>query len=169
VADSQVRNLGTIGGSVANNDPAADYPAALLALGATVTTQHRDIHADDYFQGLFATALEPEEIVIRLSFRLPKRAHYARFAHPVSGYAMAGVFVAETDTDVRVAVTGAGQGVFRWSEAESALAAHIKVEAVDRLALDPSGLSQDIHATQEYRANLVAVMLRRAVHALCKG
>ncbi len=166
VADPQVRNMGTIGGSVANNDPAADYPAAVLALDATVTTNRRDIAAGDYFQGLFATALEPGEIVIRISFPVPRRAAYARFSHPVSGYAMAGVFIAETSGGIRVAVTGAGPGVFRWHDAEAALARDCSAGAIDKLALDCESFSRDIHGTPEYRANLVKVMTKRAVQEL---
>lgn len=166
VADPQVRNMGTIGGSVANNDPAADYSAAVLALGATVGTMQRDIAAADYFQGLFTTALEEGEIVARVAFPVPKRAAYAKFPHPVSGYAMAGVFVAETVDGIRVAVTGAGPGVFRWNDAETALAADMSPSALDKLALDAAGLNRDIHATPEYRANLVKVMTKRAVQKL---
>jgi aerobic carbon-monoxide dehydrogenase medium subunit len=166
VADPQVRNMGTIGGSVANNDPAADYPAALLALDATVSTNQRDIAAGDYFQGLFATALETGEIITRISFPIAKRAEYARFAHPVSGYAMAGVFIAETINGIRVAVTGAGPGVFRWREAETALAKDPDAGAIEKLALDCESFSRDIHGTPEYRANLVKVMGRRAVQKM---
>ncbi len=166
IGDPQVRNLGTLGGSVANNDPAADYPAAVLALGATVSTTRRDIAADDYFQGLFTTALEPDEIVTRLSFPVPKRAAYAKFPHPASGYAMAGVFVAETADGVRVAVTGAGPGVFRWPEAEAALAKKMNAAALDGLNLADDDLNEDLHAPREYRANLVRVMAKRAVAAL---
>jgi aerobic carbon-monoxide dehydrogenase medium subunit len=163
IGDPQVRNLGTMGGSVANNDPAADYPAAVLALAATVVTTRREIAADDYFQGMFTTALEPDEIVVRLVFPVPKRAAYSKFAHPASGYAMAGVFVAETANGVRVGVTGAGPGVFRWSEAEAALGKNFGVAALKGLSVKADGLNEDIHATAEYRANLVAVMARRAV------
>lgn len=166
IADPQVRNMGTIGGSVANNDPAADYEAAVLALDATVSTMRRDIAAADYFQGLFTTALEEGEIVVRIAFPIPKRAVYAKFPHPVSGYAMTGVFIAETQEGIRVAVTGAGPGVFRWNDAEAALAADLSPAALDKLAVDSSGLNRDIHATPEYRANLVKVMTKRAVQKL---
>jgi aerobic carbon-monoxide dehydrogenase medium subunit len=166
IGDPQVRNMGTMGGSTANNDPAADYPAAVLALGATVVTTRREIAADDFFQGLFTTALEEGEIVVRLVFPVPKRAAYAKFPHPASGYAMAGVFVAETAGGVRVAVTGAGPGVFRWSEAESALAKNLAAVALDTAKLDAEGLNEDIHATREYRANLVRVMAKRALTKL---
>ena len=166
IGDPQVRNRGTLGGSVANNDPAADYPAAVLALDATIVTTRREIGAGDFFQGMFATALEADEIIVRLSFPVPRRAAYEKFPHPASGYAMAGVFVAETKTGVRVAVTGAGPGVFRWSEAESALAANLSAAALDKLTLDPATMNEDIHATREYRANLARVMAQRAVRKL---
>lgn len=166
IGDPQVRNLGTLGGSVANNDPAADYPAAVLALAATVVTTQREIAADDFFQGMFATALKPGEIVVRIGFPVPKRAGYAKFAHPASGYAMAGVFVAETANGVRVAVTGAGPGVFRWQEAEAALKKNMSAAALDGLAVNAENLNEDMHATREYRANLAAVMARRAVAKL---
>src|SRR5688572_26427152 len=121
IGDPQVRNRGTLGGSVANNDPAADYPAAVLALSARVVTNKREIAADDFFQGMFATALEEGEILVRVLFDVPQRAAYEKFPHPASGYAMTGVFIAETKTGIRVAVTGAGPGVFRWNAAEGAL------------------------------------------------
>ncbi len=166
IGDPQVRNRGTIGGSVSNNDPAADYPAAVLALGATIVTTRREIDAGDFFQGMFATALDAGEIIVRLSFPLPRRAAYMKFPHPASGYAMTGVFVAETKTGIRVAVTGAGSGVFRWSDAESALAKQLHPAALDALAVAAGDLNEDIHATREYRANLVKVMARRAVQKL---
>ena len=131
IGDPQVRNRGTIGGSLANNDPAADYPAAVLGLGATVVTTKRSIAADDFFQGLFTTALEEGEIIVRIEFPVPKRAAYSKFPHPASGYAMAGVFIAQTAGGVRVAVTGAGPGVFRWKEAEAALAKGFKPAAIE--------------------------------------
>ncbi len=166
IGDPQVRNLGTIGGSVANNDPASDYPAAVLGLGATVVTNKREIAADDYFQGLFATALEEGEIITRIVFPVPKRAAYAKFAHPASGYAMAGVFAAQTAGGTRVAVTGAGPGVFRWKAAEAALEKSPKAGAIDGVALDAGEMNEDIHATREYRANLVRVMAKRALAKL---
>ena len=166
IGDPAVRNCGTIGGSVANNDPAADYPAGVLALNATVVTNRREIAADDFFQGIFTTALEPGELVVRISFPVPKRAAYEKFAHPASGYAMAGVFVAETNGGVRVAVTGAGPGVFRWSEAESALAKNMAVESLAGLAMRADEMNEDIHGSREYRANLVNVLTRRAVAKL---
>jgi carbon-monoxide dehydrogenase medium subunit len=166
IGDPQVRNRGTIGGSLANNDPAADYPAAALGLGATVVTTKRSIAADDYFQGLFATALEDVEVILRVEFPVPKRAAYSKFHHPASGYAMAGVFIAQNAGGVRVAVTGAGPGVFRWKDAESALAKSFKPAALEGLALDASGLNNDIHADREYRANLVRVMAKRALQKI---
>jgi carbon-monoxide dehydrogenase medium subunit len=166
IGDPQVRNMGTIGGSLANNDPAADYPAAVLGLGATVVTNRREIAADEFFQGLFATALEEGEIITRVVFAVPKRAAYAKFHHPASGYAMAGVFIARTRDGVRVAVTGAGPGVFRWKAAESALAKSLKPSALEGAALDAGELNRDIHASREYRANLVRVMAKRALAKL---
>lgn len=166
IGDPQVRYMGTIGGSIANNDPAADYPAGVLGLGATVVTHLRQIAADDYFQGLFTTALAEGEIVTAVRFPVPRRAGYVKFAHPATGYAMAGVFVVETGGGVRVAVTGAGNGVFRWAEAEAALAKSMSPNALDGLALDASHFSEDIHATREYRAQLCRVMAARAVNEL---
>ncbi|HYC44042.1 MAG TPA: xanthine dehydrogenase family protein subunit M [Burkholderiales bacterium] len=163
IGDPAVRNCGTIGGSIANNDPAADYPAAVLALNAKVITDRREIAADDYFQGMFATALAPGELIVRIAFPTPKRAAYEKFAHPASGYAMTGVFVADTANGVRVAVTGAGPGVFRWAEAEAALAKKFAVDSVAGLRMPADDLNEDIHATREYRANLVNVMTKRAV------
>jgi carbon-monoxide dehydrogenase medium subunit len=166
IGDPQVRNRGTLGGSVANNDPAADYPAAVLALAATIVTNRREITADDFFQGMFATALEEGEIIVRIDFPVARRAAYEKFPHPASGFAMTGVFIAETGGGVRVAVTGAGPGVFRWSDAEAALAGGIKAGALDGLQADASDLNEDFHATREYRANLVQVMARRALARL---
>ena len=166
IGDPQVRNRGTIGGSLANNDPAADYPAAVLGLDATVVTTKRSIAADEFFQGLFATALEAGEVVVRVEFPLPKRAAYSKFPHPASGYAMTGVFVAQTAGGVRVAVTGAGPGVFRWTAAEAALAKSFKAAALEGVKLDSSNFNNDIHADREYRANLVRVMAKRALAKL---
>ena len=166
IGDPQVRNQGTIGGSVANNDPAADYPAAVLGLGATVITTKREIAADRFFQGLFTTALGDGEIVVRIEFPLPKRAAYSKFHHPASGYAMAGVFIAQTAGGVRVAVTGAGPGVFRWKEAEAALEKGLKPAALEGVKLDSSNFNNDIHADRDYRANLVRVMAKRALAKL---
>lgn len=166
IGDPQVRNRGTLGGSVANNDPAADYPAAVLALDAAIETNRRTIPAAEFFVGMFATALAPGEIVLRVAFAVPHRAAYRKFAHPASGYAMAGVFVAEHRDGPRVAVTGAGPAVFRWREAEAALSSVFRAEALAGLEPDASGLNADIHASAEYRANLAGVMARRAAAAI---
>jgi carbon-monoxide dehydrogenase medium subunit len=167
IGDPQVRNRGTLGGSVANNDPAADYPAAVLALDARVITNRREIAAGDYFQGLFATALEPGELIVKIAFPLPKAAAYCKFPHPASGYAMAGVFIADTAQGVRVAVTGAGaSGVFRWTEAERALAKGIDPAALAKLSPAAADCNEDIHGSREYRAQLTKVMATRAAAAL---
>ena len=166
IGDPQVRNCGTIGGSVANNDPAADYPAAVLGLSATVVTTKREIAAEKFFQGMFTTALGDGEIIVRIEFPLAKRAAYSKFHHPASGYAMAGVFIAQVADGVRVAVTGAGPGVFRWKAAEAALAKGLKPDAIDGAKLDAAGLNNDMHADSVYRANLVRVMTKRAVAKL---
>jgi carbon-monoxide dehydrogenase medium subunit len=164
VGDPQVRNRGTIGGVLANNDPAADYPSAVLALDAVVETNRGAHAADDYFQGMFATALEDGEIITRIGFKRPARAAYAKFRHPASRYAIVGVFVAKhADGSVRVAVTGAGPGVFRWAEAEAALTADWSVKAAEGLMLDAGDLNTDIHAGAEYRAHLCGVMLKQAI------
>lgn len=164
IGDPHVRNKGTIGGSVANNDPAADYPAALLALGATVITDRREIAAGDFFTGLFETALEDGEIVTAVRFTRPERAGYEKFPNPASRYAMTGVFVAKTAQGVRVAVTGAGDdGVFRAADIEAALERDFSPAAVEGVSVSPEGLMSDIHASAEYRANLVKVMAKRAV------
>ncbi|WP_075216861.1 FAD binding domain-containing protein [Mongoliimonas terrestris] len=167
IGDPHVRHLGTIGGSVANNDPAADYPSAVLGLGATVVTTKREIPADDFFAGMFTTALDEDEIIVRFVFPVPEKAAYAKFANPASRYAMAGVFVAVTGGTVRVAVTGAGSdGVFRWADAEAALAGTMTPAALDGLTADASAMLSDIHGDAAYRANLVKVMAKRAVAAL---
>lgn len=166
IGDPQVRNRGTLGGSVANNDPAADYPSAVLALNARIMTNRREIAADDFFQGMFATALEDGEIIVRFAFPVPRRAAYEKFPHPASGFAMTGVFIAETAGGVRVAVTGAGPGVFRWRDAEAALAGGLKAGVLDGLQVDATDLNEDFHASREYRANLVQVMGRRALAKL---
>jgi aerobic carbon-monoxide dehydrogenase medium subunit len=163
IGDQQVRNRGTLGGVIANNDPAADYPAAVLALDASVETDRGGHAADDYFQGMFATALADGEIVTRVGFRVPRAAAYAKFRHPASRYAIVGVFVARFADGVRVAVTGAGPGVFRWAEAEAALTADFSVGAVAGLSLDDGDLNTDIHASAEFRAHLAGVMLAQAV------
>jgi carbon-monoxide dehydrogenase medium subunit len=166
IGDAQVRNRGTIGGSVANNDPSADYPAAVLALGATVRTTKREIAADDYFQGMFTTALEEDELITAVHFPKPEKAAYIKFDNPASRYAMVGVFVARTAGGIRVAVTGAGSdGAFRWAEAEQALAGNFSAAALDGLSVDPGGMNGDIHGSAEYRAHLVKVMAKRAVQA----
>lgn len=163
IGDRQVRAMGTLGGSVANNDPAADYPAAVLGLGATVHTSQRQIAADDFFQGMYATALEPGEIITAISFPIPAKAAYAKFRQPASRFALVGVFVAQTAAGVRVAITGAGNGVFRHPGLEAALAGSFSPEAVDGVAIDASELNSDLHASAEYRAQLIKVQTRRAV------
>lgn len=164
IGDPHVRHMGTIGGSIANNDPAADYPAAMLALEATITTDRRQIQAGDFFIGMFETALEDGEIILSVAFEAPERCAYQKFRNPASRYAMTGVFVARSADTVRVGVTGAGSnGAFLWSEAESALAANFSPQALDSLAVDPGDMLSDIHGTAEYRANLVKVMAKRAV------
>ena len=163
IGDQQVRNRGTLGGVIANNDPAADYPAALLALDAVVETDRGSYAADDYFQGMFATALADGEIVKRVGFRVPQAASYAKFRNPASRYAIVGVFVARFADGVRVGVTGAGPGVFRWTAAEAALSANFSVAALAGLVLDAGDLNTDIHAGAEFRAHLAGVMLAQAV------
>ncbi len=164
IGDPQVRHRGTIGGSIANNDPAADYPAAVLALGATLNTSKRSIAADDFFQGLFSTALEENEILTEIAFPIPQSFAYAKFDQPASRFALVGVAVARTAGGVRVAVTGAGEaGVFRWTAAEKALAANFAPSALDNVTLDPSNVLSDVHGSADYRAHLVGVMARRAV------
>ena len=168
IGDPAVRHRGTIGGSIANNDPSADYAAAAMALGATIVTDRRSIPADQYFQGLFTTALEEGEIVTRVEFPIPRRAGYAKFRNPASRYALCGVFVAETAAgEVRVAVIGAGaDGVFRATAFEQALTANFSADALKGLTVPPDDMASDIHADQEYRAHLVGVMARRAVAAV---
>ena len=167
IGDPAVRHRGTIGGSIANNDPAADYPAALLALGATVKTNKRSIAADDFFKGLFATALEDGEIITAVSFPVPAKAGYSKFPHPASRFALTGVFVAKTKSgDVRVAATGASQsGVMRLPAIEQALKADWSASALDNLTIPAAGLLSDIHGSADYRANLIKVMAQRAVTA----
>jgi aerobic carbon-monoxide dehydrogenase medium subunit len=163
IGDPAVRNRGTIGGSISNNDPAADYPAALVGLGATVQTTKRQIAADNFFTGMFETALEPAEIVTSVRFPKTQSACYQKFKNPASRYAIVGVFVARTASGVRVAVTGAGPCVFRVPAMESALAASFTPDAIKDIAIPDDGLNSDIHASAEYRAHLVGVMARRAV------
>ncbi len=166
IGDAQVRNRGTIGGSLANNDPAADYPAAVLGSGATVKTSARAIAADDFFTGLFETALEEGEIITSVAFPALEAANYQKFEQPASRFALVGVFVGKGANGVRVAVTGAGEGgVFRWREAEEALSANFSPDAVAGLGLSPEGILGDIHGSPEYRAHLVGVLTRRAVAA----
>jgi aerobic carbon-monoxide dehydrogenase medium subunit len=165
LGDPAVRYRGTIGGSIANNDPAADYPAALLALGATVKTNKRSISADDFFQGLFTTALEDGEIITQVTFPVPAKAAYAKMRHPASRFALTGVFVARTKAgDVRVAATGASQnGVMRVPAIEAALKANWSAGALDSVKISADGLLTDIHGSAAYRANLIKVMAQRAV------
>jgi carbon-monoxide dehydrogenase medium subunit len=164
IGDPAVRHRGTIGGSISNNDPAADYPAALLALGATITTNKRSIAADKFFKGLFETALKEGEIVTSVSFTAPAKCGYAKFPNPASRYAMTGVFVAKGKDGVRAAVTGAGEdGVFRSKEIEAALAKKFEASALEGVKVPAGSLMSDIHAGADYRANLVAVMAKRAV------
>ncbi|TNE40050.1 MAG: xanthine dehydrogenase family protein subunit M [Alphaproteobacteria bacterium] len=165
IGDAQVRNRGTIGGSIANNDPAADYPAALVALGATVHTNKRSISAEDFFVDLFETALEDDELVTKVSFPIPEKAGYAKFPNPASRFALVGVFVAKTASGVRVAVTGAGPSVFRQSDMEAALGSNFAADAVSGIKTDASGLNSDIHASADYRSHLISVMAARAVTA----
>ena len=163
VGDTQVRNRGTMGGSLANNDPAADYPAAALALGATMVTDRRNLPADEFFQGMFATALEPGELLTAIRFPIPEKAGYAKMRNPASRYVMAGVFVARGPAGVRVVVNGAGPGVFRQKEMEAALSAKWSPDAVTGIRQSAEGLNADIHGSAEYRAHLVSVMAGRAV------
>lgn len=167
VGDPQVRNRGTVGGSLANNDPSACYPAAALGLGATmVTSAGRRIEADDYFQGMFDTALEEGELLVSIDWPVPSRAAYMKFEQPASHFPLVGVFVAEHASGPRVAVTGASEGgVFRWTEAEAALAADFAPEAVADLKASADGLIGDMHASPDYRAHLIGVMTKRAVAA----
>jgi carbon-monoxide dehydrogenase medium subunit len=168
IGDRQVRNMGTLGGSLANADPAADYPAAVLALGATVVTNKRKIAADDFFKGLYETALQPGEIITQVSFPVPKRAAYTKFKNPASRFAIVGVFVADTGKGVRVAVTGAGPSAFRVADMEKALASKFAPDAVAGVKVKADGLNTDLHASAEYRAHLVTVMAKRAVEAALK-
>ena len=165
IGDPLVRNRGTIGGSIANADPAADYPAGVVGLGATVWTNKRKIAADEFFTGLFQTALEPGEIITAVSFPIPEVAGYAKLRHPASRFAIVGVFVAKTVNGVRVAVTGAGPSVFRVREAEAALTRRFEPTALDGIEIKAYGLNSDIHASAAYRAHSVGVMARRAVSA----
>ena len=165
IGDPQVRNRGTIGGSISNNDPAADYPAALLGLDATVITNKRKIKADEFFKGMFETALQDGEIVTAVSFPKPEKAGYAKFPNPASRYAMVGVMAAKTVGGVRVAVTGAGPRVFRQKDMEKALASNFSADAIKGVKTDSMNLNSDLHGSAEYRAHLVGVMAGRAVTA----
>jgi carbon-monoxide dehydrogenase medium subunit len=163
IGDPQVRNRGTLGGSVANNDPAADYPAGVLALRAAVVTDRREIASDVYFRGMFATSLNAGELVTAIRFQVPDAAAYIKLPNPASRYATVGIFVARFRDAIRVAVTGAGPGVFRWTEAEARLAHSFEVSSVAGLVLDAKHLNQDLHATAEYRAHVASVVLANAV------
>ena len=166
IGDPHVRHRGTIGGSVANNDPNADYPAACLGLGATIITNKRRIASDDFFTGMFSTALEPDEIITKISFPLAKKAAYQKFKHPASGFALVGVFVSKRGADIRVAVTGAGSnGVFRVKSFEEALKKRFSPKSIEGLTVPADGMNTDIHASAEYRAHLVGVLARRALAA----
>ena len=166
IGDPAVRNRGTIGGSLANNDPSACYPAAALGSGATIITNAREIAADDYFEGMFATALDEGEVITEVRFPVPEKSHYEKFVQPASRFALVGVFVAKYADGVRVAVTGASEGgVFRWSEAEAALSADFSASALDSLSVSADGMIADLHGSSEYRAHLVKVITGRAVTA----
>jgi aerobic carbon-monoxide dehydrogenase medium subunit len=168
IGDRQVRNMGTIGGSLANNDPAADYPAGVLGLGATVVTNKRKIAADDFFKGMYETALQPGELITSVVFPVPKRAAYMKFKNPASRFALVGVLVADTGKGVRVAVTGAAPSVFRVPEMEKALGSKFAPESVASIKVSADKLNSDLHAKADYRAHLVTVMARRAVEAALK-
>jgi aerobic carbon-monoxide dehydrogenase medium subunit len=166
IGDPAVRHKGTIGGSLANNDPTADYPAAVLALGATIITNKRRLKAEEFFQGLFSTALENDEIITKVMFPLPKKAAYVKFRNQASRYALVGVFVARRPSDVRVAVTGAGgNGVFRVTSFEEALQKRFSHKVLDGMTVPAEGLNSDLHGSAEYRAHLISVLARRAVEA----
>ena len=166
IGDTQVRHRGTMGGSLANNDPSACYPAAVLALDAVIHTDRRSIAAGDYFQGMFTTALEADELITAIEFTAPEKSNYEKFRNPASRYAMVGVFVAKGPKGVRVAVTGAGQdGVFRHTAMEQALSANWSADAIKDIVTPADGLNGDIHASPAYRAHLIGVMARRAVAA----
>ena len=169
IGDRQVRALGTLGGSVANNDPAACYPSAVLAAGATVITHKREIAADDFFQGMFTTALEDGELITAIRFPIPQRAAYEKLRQKASHFPLIGVFVAQTGQGVRVAVTGGGNGVFRHSGLEEALSRSFTPEAAAAVKIDAGNLSGDLHASAAYRANLISVMAQRAVAKAVAG
>jgi carbon-monoxide dehydrogenase medium subunit len=166
IGDPAVRHRGTIGGSIANADPAADYPAGVVGLGATIITNSREIAADDYFLGLFETALEEGEIITAVRFPIPRKAHYQKFRHTASGYAVVGVMVALTGDGVRIGVTGAGPNAFRASDFEAALSKDFSAKAIEGIAQSADGMLSDIHFSGEYRAHIVGVFIRRAVAAM---
>lgn len=167
IGDPAVRNRGTIGGSIANNDPSACYPAGALGSGAVITTNGREIAADDYFRGMFETALEEGEIVTEVKFPIPEAAHYEKFLQPASRFPLVAAYVAKFADGVRVAITGASNnGVFRWSEAEAALGADFSADAVAGLTMGADDMISDLHGTAEYRAHLIGVMTKRAVAAI---
>jgi aerobic carbon-monoxide dehydrogenase medium subunit len=168
IGDRQVRHMGTLGGSIANSDPAADYPAAVLALNATITTNKRKVEADKFFTGLYETALEPGELITSVSFQVPKRGAYMKFRNPASRFALVGVYVADFGGTVRVGVTGAGASAFRQGDMEKALSAKFAPESVASIKVKPAGLNNDLHASPEYRAHLITVMCKRAVEAALK-
>jgi len=168
IGDRQVRNQGTLGGSLANNDPGADYPAAILGLNATIVTNKREIAADKFFLGLFETALKPGELITRVDFPMPLRAGYAKFRNPASRFALVGVFVCDTTTGVRVAVTGAGPCVFRVKRMEKVLAKDFTAKAIEKITVPADELNTDIHAAADYRSHLVTVMAQRAVENAAK-
>ena len=163
IGDPQVRNRGTIGGSIANNDPAADYPSACLALNATIHTSKRKILADKFFVGMFETDLKKGELIESIEFEIPEKSGYAKFPNPASRYALVGVYVAKLKKEVRVAVTGAGSCVFRSKELESALSKNFSSSSIDNVSISNKGLNSDIHASPEYRSHLIKVMTRKAV------
>ena len=163
IGDRQVRARGTLGGSLANDDPAADYPAAVLALGATVVTDRRRIAADDFFVGMYETALEPDELIVAVEFPVPEKSAYEKFRNPASQFALVGVFVAKRADGVRVAVTGAAPSVFRPSALEAALSSHFTRDAARQVTLSPDELNTDLHASAEYRAHLIPILAARAV------
>ena len=168
IGDRQVRHMGTIGGSLANSDPAADYPAAVLALNATINTNKRKIAGDQFFKGLYETALEPGELITSVVFQAPKRGAYMKFRNPASRFALVGIYVADFGGNVRVGVTGAGASAFRQTEMEKALSAKFAPESVANIKVKADGLNNDLHASPEYRAHLITVMAKRAVEQALK-
>ena len=163
IGDPQVRNRGTIGGSIANNDPAADYPSACLALNATIHTSKRKIPADKFFKGMFETDLKKGELIEAIEFEVPEKSAYAKYPNPASRYALVGVYVAKLKKEIRVAVTGAGSSVFRSKEIESALSSNFSPSAIDNVSISSNGLNSDIHGSADYRAHIIKVMARKAV------